>query len=89
MAKQKSSLAEASINDKSDQELIEFYVALALRLKELEEERKEDEKLKEMQAYIKELYSEPASDIKKKLKMCTFVLRRRSLPLPKVGGSNE
>lgn len=85
--KPKTSLAEAAINDKSDQELIEFYVALNLRIKELEEERKEDTAIKDAQEYAKSTYSEPISGLKKRIKMCTFVLRRRSIPLPKVGES--
>lgn len=85
----KIDLTEANINDKEDQELLNYFVACSLGIKELEESKKVDDKVKEMQEYVKLNYSEPVAALRKRLKLCTFVLRRRSIPLPSIEGVNS
>lgn len=85
----KIDLIEANVNDKDDQELLNYFVACSLGIKTLEETKKDDDKVKEMQEYIKNQYSEPIADLRKRLKLCTFVLRRRSIPLPSIEGVNS
>ena len=84
MAKSKS-IIEAQWLDASDDDLRQQALALFENQRRLREQRKEDPLLIEAAEHAKAMYSEPASDLEKKIKTIRRVFRLRGMDF-KLGG---